>query len=213
MRKFLWLLIGFVSVALAVWLLPRWESSSEQVFLLPEAELTLASVHGVLAAETTRESIPYGFLLEGHHVSSGNGMVLAYRRHTGRPFAIFQSETEKFQYLTVSLPGDFGDKTAVFDLATQGNGHAFLSAANFGFSGRHGCFGFARKGTITVNHGFSGDAKVKIELDIQTISLSTVIPASCGPVEFTGEYQVEVLNPSEFEQALTAPHRGEALSE
>lgn len=134
-------------------------------------------------------------------------MVLAYRREFDRPFAITLTDKARFQYLTIWLPEATGDETATYDLAAQGNGYAFYSTATFGFSGSSGCFGVARNGTITIRRGILTAAKVRLELDIPTKPLSTVLTEDCGPVEFAGEYPAEIIDLGELDQALMTPLR------
>lgn len=210
------LVFGLIFGLLTLWLLFDWESTSEEVFLVPDARLTLAAAHEALAAETGRESVPDRFLLEGHHLSPGKGLVVAYRRRDGWPFDMFLSDKASFQYLTLWLPQGAADAAATYDLAAAGGGYGFYSAANYGFSRSAGCFGVARSGTVTIERGGGerpGGATVRFDLQIQTKPLGAMDAEHCGRVEFTGVLRAEIIALARLDQRPTTPHGEDELAD
>lgn len=205
MRIAAWLSICCVGIVFAVWLIHDVEVASDEVFLFPGAEFAMGAAHDNTSTGRSLATVPDGFLLTGHYLIQGSGLVLAYRRHIDRPFAIFGgTDKAKFEYLTISLPGRAADETATYDLAAAGIGPAFWSQANFGFFFDDGCFGYAEKGIVRVQFGASGMADVFVDLHIENVPLSQFTLYSCQRFEITGNYSAAVLNLADFDQTLTA---------
>jgi len=124
--------------------------NTSEYFFTPSASLAEDWGHGQ-QGKTSSVGLSVGqreFVVTGHRLIAGLGMVLAIRRFaSGSPFLTDQASFEK---LTVALPRTVDRSAEDFVVDKGETALAFYSFGSSNFPGSGGCFGYAKQGNIRI---------------------------------------------------------------
>ncbi len=105
------------------------------------------------------------FVVTGHRIVNGDGLVIAYRSYYAKFLMPDQSEFQKF---TIYLPNS-PESQQVINLG-EDNGCAFWSKGASNFPGKSGCFGYVTSGTIRIDS--ISQSEISADINVKIISVS-----------------------------------------
>jgi hypothetical protein len=126
-------------------------------------------------------------LLVGHHVISGDRLVLLIRRYD--PGYIFRLDDEEFEKLSIEIPLDMvGREVRLPDRRVR----TYYSRGSAAFARLGaGVYGVAAQGSLCVSYQSSSQLRMRVSVDIQLIA-ATEGEAS-DSVSLSGTYQLQQL--------------------
>ncbi len=111
------------------------------------AGLSHASEHSALqrsVANSPPKTIDKQFVITGHRISEGKGVVLAIRKFSSG--IAFRTDQAAFQKITIYLP--LSKPHGRINLSETEGVVAYLSSGSSNFPGTSGCYGYAYDGTL-----------------------------------------------------------------
>jgi len=159
--------------------------------LFSNAGLNLADVHRAELDGSTKEKVPFGFLVAGHEVAKGAGRVFQFRQKHDSKRGADGAYTEE---LSVYVPEGAPEELSI-DLSERRNGViAFYSTFSDAFRGNSGCFGYAASGKLSIKK----DGEHWIVTLNSTFARKDPIGlgARCDDVHVEGSYKIERQSPA-----------------
>ena len=151
-----------VSLAVSYLLLAGCASQTKSDLIVFDARLSQESQHAALQqaiAKSAPRRIDENFVLAGHRISGGSGVVLAIREFSSG--SLLRTDRAAFRKLTIYLPQT--NLRGRINLAEIDGVVAYWSSGSSAMPGKSGCYGYARSGTLDV----AGETK-----DTVTVSIS-----------------------------------------
>jgi hypothetical protein len=162
-------------------------SVEEQWLYVDRARLQEASRHRALSqafVDSGPQRLPYDdkeFVVTGHRIANGEGLVLALRSFD--PGVFWAPDQAGFLKMTVFLPFARIEPGSQIHIPDSKGAMAYLSTGSSSFPGGNGCFGYASKGTINIDEIQNTQLKVSLSLSFRTAS----------PLGFSGQCDEKVV--------------------
>lgn len=154
-------------------------------FFADSATLQELAKHRILLdtwnANSSLSQAAGSFVVEGHRIGEGDGLVLAYRRYSQPLLPAVDQET--FEKLTVLLPSRRSILSETVPVGSDRDIVAFYARGSSAFPGRSGCFGYAKSGTVKLSGVSENRVRAEVELVFDLESPSGW-PQDCGPFVF-----------------------------
>lgn len=185
-----------IFLLLCMALLQGCTSASRSEFILRDGTFALLESHRAtrnLMASGQKSSSQPGFLLEGHQIASGEGIIIAVREFAAKAL---QVDSGGFQKLTIWIPLNELSAGRAVPLNTEIV--AFWSTGGANTPGAFGCFGYADAGEIQVLEISRQSARFRINLHFS--HLEAVGPGQmCNPRSINSEIKAEIRKPEELD--------------
>ena len=138
------------------------------------------------------------FVLNGHRIVRGEGDVLAIRREdSGVPW---RTDQASFRYLTIYFPKGQFRTDAPIRFGHRDGPLAFFSRGSLNMPGTNGCYGYGKRGTVTL-HKLSGEV-FRASLDLTVVLTSPLgFQSECGTEEIRWEADAREVGVAELKDA------------
>lgn len=140
-------------------------------FFVDKAALVELKTHDSMRLPGSLErsgAIGKELVLSGHRITSGEGMVIAYREFSSG--LVFRADQAQFAKLTVFLPFLVHEKEMFLNLSEQKNIIAYWSKGSSNFPGKSGCHGYTSGGTIRLTKKDQDQFLVELSLQFNLVS-------------------------------------------
>lgn len=156
-------------------------TQKESYFIVNDAMLSHADRHSTLQSATDNRSAKLtdkDFVITGHRVSFGTGVVLAARTYSSG--SSLKTDQAAFKKVTIYLPS--GKLQGRFEFSSDEGVVAYWSNGNASLLGMSGCYGYADRGSIELSEEIDRRIIVSVKMRFNLVS-----PAGwdkdCEPVQ------------------------------
>jgi hypothetical protein len=178
--------LRLISLCLPLWLQGCAAAPASQ-FIIRGSSFVHAHEHTLAAerlASVDKANVEGDFMLRGHDISKGKGVIIALREYSGDGVAL---DVGGFQKITVWLPQD---EIAKGRIEMNPSVIGFWSTSSVNPPGRIGCFGYLSKGFIDVESLSATKATLRVHLEFA--SVTTIGPRDpCKKISINREFTAE----------------------
>lgn len=173
--------------------------TNEQWFFVRGAYMEQLSRHHELAKTFASKVLPRlgydgrEFVVTGHRLKNGDGVVLAFRSFDSR----LMVDTASFLKITAFLPRSKFSPGTEIKIPDADGAIVYYSASSSNFPGAGGCFGYASWGSIKVDS--VSESNITVTMDVHFRLASPLGSSSeCGDKRVQGTYVISQLQLKEL---------------